>query len=174
MERILSEISESIRGDVSPGYGITNTSVDEIAREVCRNYYLTTCPSRKLLQMELGELPKTFSLILNIGSHFILLHKRDKCFYYIDPVGDRCSDSNIIDFVSSDAKGNKTCFLYNKRQVQSRSSVHCGLYCVLYAQLFDFVQVPFDRIKFQFKKGGGKQNDLNCIDYIVALMKLRT
>jgi len=178
MESLVNNVVlKNLVHDVHPVHGVTNTSIDELAKAVCKNFYKGTLSANKFKEMmhHRERLPEIYTFIVNVGAHFVVLHKRKNCVFYIDPVGEKCLNKDLRAFVTKQLlKYEAPCFLYNKRKIQSLESSHCGLYCVLFSLLFDFCDVPFSQVHFVFTKKPSRENDTRCVEYIEQLLEIQS
>ena len=105
-----------------------------------------------------------FSIIVNIGHHFVTLHVKPSYILYIDSFGQPISDSEILIFLGK--KLTRTPLYYNTRQIQSLYSSHCGIYAIFFILYHD------KRIKspMKFKNHDLLQNDDLCIHHIKSIV----
>jgi hypothetical protein len=103
------------------------------------------------------------------GSHFICIVSSNDSIIYIDPLGLPCLNKYIIAFLI-EAKKN---VLYNSNQIQSRDSVCCGFYVILFALYFD-TKSRQRNMKMTFSQVNLSDNDNICIQYIADIISMRT
>lgn len=148
---------------VSRDWGMTNKTVDYIARLLCPNVYVGLFMPNELQRKK--NVCKPFTMIVNVGRHFVTIYCHDDFVLYMDPFGLPCLQSRVRDYLCSLS----TSLFYNKTRIQHQRSKHCGLYAVLFALYYD---KPDRNIKLKFKDGVNNQsNDRTCLLYLQKLNK---
>lgn len=131
--------------DADIGFGVTNIFINEYlskrSNDFAGTYSCDNIPPHL-------QAVKRFTIICNLskvgqlGSHFVLITSRGMDILYFDPFGRPCSNHDINRFMT----GCRRKIVYNDRQIQSPISTKCGLFCILYAIIFDSSQDKNTRI----------------------------
>ena len=162
LQSAISQLSEN----VSSSWGMTNRLVDQLARSLATRLYrglfipekLTTARTTQLL----SKIP--FTMIVNVGGHFVALYCCKEYVLYFDPFGMPCLQPQVIAFL----RGLKRSVFFSREKIQSVTSKHCGLYAVLFVLYHD---KPRRRFKLKFGRRASKKNDKLCIQYLHKLCK---
>ena len=105
-----------------------------------------------------------FSIIVNIGHHFVTLHVKPTYILYIDSFGQPISNREILDFLGK--KLHHIPLYYNTRQIQSLYSSHCGIYAIFFILYHDKrINLPM-----KFSNQDLLQNDFLCIQHIKSIV----
>jgi len=175
-ERALSRLLRHTRANVHPRQGITARLIAGFARQLCPNHF------RGLF--DIGRLPvrrlaasRRFTVIINLGIHFVVVHATPDTVVYVDPLGDPCQAARARGLVVRCARPRA---LWNAKPIQSRQSVACGLYALLFARCFDTPvdEWPFDassELPLRFSRvrsrSGGRRNDARCVRYLKRFIR---
>lgn len=111
---------------------------------------------------------KNFIIIINIGLHFVTLYAKPKVLIYIDSFGQK-PPSSLHSFLQSCKQKS---VVYNKKQIQSLESTHCGLYAVLYVLLFNAKKSGKKCKSIKFNGNNLLKNDDICIRHIKYYVSL--
>ena len=159
----LYEWLKFINSHIKPDLGITNDFIHDITAEICSKIYQGLYPANEI-PPKLAK--KTdFSIIVNVGRHFVSIIACESYIIYIDPFGIPCLEP----FTATFLKKCKRPILYNKKPIQSVKSKYCGLYAVLFVLYYD---PPIVKIKMKFDNNWEK-NDQRCISYIKKLLIIK-
>lgn len=112
---------------------------------------------------------KCFSIIVNIGYHFISVIAKNQFIIYIDSFGSPAREVNINDFL---LKCERPVF-YNTSQIQSFSSTFCGFYACLFIIFFSKKSENPLKLSFHTDEKKLKMNDALCITYIKILLNVK-
>ena len=156
-KKISKEISEHVDAEI----GVTNEILDEFAKKLCPRLYRGLFNLTDLKNLNICA---PFTIILNVGFHFVCVHTRGKRLLYVDSYGLRCRNKVVCKFLS----GFKIPIVFNKVRLQSPKSKHCGMYALLFAAYLDFPKKPF-KLKFH-TRAAGKKNDELCMVYLDKLV----
>lgn len=126
----------------------------------------------------------TLAIIVNVGAHFVCVIVQSNCLIYIDSFAGPISIS-VISLLSQmasmtlpsvkrkenkgeqrrEGRRRKRKIIYrNKRQLQSFSSTHCGLYAALFATWY--LSSPGNRMTLEFSDDDLLSNDKKCVEYL--------
>lgn len=112
----------------------------------------------------------SFICIVNIGLHFVTLVIKAQSAFYVDTFGMPCP--TLLKLILEESARD---LYYNKKQIQSLSSTHCGLYSCLFALYFDSEGKHFPyALRFERGKRGTARNDKRCITYLKEIARKRT
>lgn len=164
-EQRLRTIKVNLKKHVDKSFGMTNKSVDKLASALCSNYYRGLHMFDKVSALNLSS-KSPWTIIVNVKKHFVTIHMRKQYIFYIDSFGLPC----IIDDVCLFLKKFRRDVFYNKKRIQAVDSMHCGLYALLFALYFDQANIERSRIRLQFNKKAGPDNDRLCVSYLSALI----
>ena len=158
----VENIVKIITSNVSSNEGITNNLINKLCSKVCRYRFkgvftIVNLPPFSILNND------HFTLIINIGAHFISIYSSPNFILYIDPFGLPCLNTQLKLFLLS---ANKKIF-YNKKQIQNKKSQFCGIYAIFFCKYFDEERTQ----KYQFHPSKkSMKNDTLCIKYINKLL----
>lgn len=107
-------------------------------------------------------------LIVNVGAHFVTLVVRSgQCAIYVDSFGLPILHPGVRSYLRRVAPGLPV--YYNKKRIQSASSVHCGLYAALFALHYDGRRRRRgEGLRFAARAASG-ENDALCVRYLKEL-----
>lgn len=137
---------------------LTNNEIEEILRGKMTSFLgvfsCDTIPS-EVNSFQQFSLISNLSKINEVGSHFITIIKNEDNVYFLDPLGLKCSNKNILQkFCNYD-------IWYNVRQIQDFSSDFCAHFCMLFCLDFDHrSKSRFFHTKNLYK------NDKLCLSYL--------
>ncbi len=161
----LQSIINHFKSNVSPEYGATNEIIHRFCERICCNYYegmftAINPPFDYFAQQD------KFTVIVNIGSHFITIYADKNFILYIDPLGISVNtyDKRLIRFL----KKCKRKIFYNTKKIQNFSSMFCGLYAILFCKFFD--EERSNDYKLKFYPNGDIKNDKLCVEYLNKLV----
>ena len=158
--RLHRKISTKIAKHVDADIGMTNVMLNKLARILCPNLYRGLFSVEKLKSISFRP---PFSIIVNVGLHFVTVFVAKNHILYFDSYGKNCIRREMCDFM---AKYNCRIY-YNKSKLQKRTSTHCGLYALLFAAYVDLTTKPFE---LYFYKRAGKKNDELCKMYLQKIV----
>jgi hypothetical protein len=155
------KISKEVKDHVDEHIGVTNEILDEFARKLCPRLYKGLFnPSTNLLRLNICA---PFTIILNVGFHFVCVHTTGKKVFYIDSYGLMCRNRVVWKFL----RQFKIPIVINRARLQSPKSRHCGMYALLFATYLDLPKKPF---KLKFHNRARKKNDQLCMLYLDKLV----
>lgn len=150
--------------------GLSNTVINDLLNlsGISSKYFKGVFPYDNLPE-NISQLDN-FSIIVNIGLHFVTIYAEEKFVYYIDSLGGSINNVHVKSFLCS---GLKRPIYFNKRQIQSLMSSHCGLYTALYILFMEGSKrekklLSIKKLKF-FSSGDLLRNDKLCVKYIKIL-----
>jgi hypothetical protein len=116
-------------------------------------------------------LPPSLASLASNNGHFVLITTNKTDIFYCDPFGGKCPEPRVRAFLKAfrppgiayhkEAK-------YLKKRIQSPTSVHCGLYALLFAMARE---ANLEVSDFPFATRFHEQNDKKCVEYINLMMK---
>jgi hypothetical protein len=119
-------------------YGLTNEYVENLGKKICGKHFLGTFPCDILPKCRRKE---KFSLIINLskhntnGSHFIAIFADNNIFLFFDPLGNTCTNKDILNFIHVNRKNRKLKQKFAK--IQSENSIFCGYFCLAFLLNFE-------------------------------------
>ena len=198
-ERRLEELVAYVSSETHPGLGMTNELLDNLARQLCPLLFRGVLLSGELLSSKgrsiIGALSRRpphrrrFTLIVNLGSHFVTLHVAGETALYADSLGRPCSDPSVFRFVEraaarltprrrrASSSSPAIRLLYNTRPIQGRRSIYCGLYALLFARCLESPvgEWPGEGGRLRFgepsPEGSSERNDQLCVKYLREFCK---
>lgn len=145
--------------------GLSNEIVHKLAKILCPCLYKGFFNWYELTNIKCKTITYPFTIIVNTVHHFVTIHSRKDYILYLDSYGQPCTNSTVRNFLRR-CKNMKV--LYNTMRIQSKNSMHCGLYALLFAMYYDDPSQPF-LLKFSSK--ASKKNDKLCVEYLQRLCK---
>lgn len=167
---ISEKVAELVKEHVSKDWGMTNDMVNDIAMALCPNLYKGLYMPEHLLRISMAgnilqqQQQQPFTMIINVGKHFVTVVSHEKYVLYLDPFGIPCMQPQVRQFL----RGLHSKIFYNKTQIQQLKSKHCGLYAVLFALYYD---VPARSTRLKFDENASEKNDKLCTVYLHKLNK---
>ncbi|MCG8668779.1 MAG: hypothetical protein MI867_05155, partial [Pseudomonadales bacterium] len=139
-----------------------------LAKKLCPNLYAGLFMPSELKSTHVSRLRRrrAFNCILNVGQHFVTVVARPGYLLYLDSFGLPALHKDVINFLHSLSSSRE--IFQNKKQIQRGSSMHCGLYALLFTCYFDKPQQSF---RLHFTKMPGPRNDALCVDYLEKLVQ---
>lgn len=168
-DEISEKIASLLKDHVSKDWGMTNDMVNYIAMTLCSTLYKGLYMPKHLLRISMAGniLQRPFTMIINVGKHFVTVVCHKNYVLYLDPFGMPCLQPEVRRFL----QGLRSKIFYNKTQIQQLKSKHCGLYAVLFALYYD---VPSRELRLKFHKNASEKNDKLCTVYLHKLMNKAT
>ena len=165
MQSIVDQLSDHVSAD----WGMTNDLVNHLASSLAPRLYrglflpeeLPTKLSSKSAYL-LKDRP--FTIIVNVGGHFVGVYCADQYTIYFDPFGLPCMQTQLKQFL----RKLKQPVFFSKKKIQTISSKHCGLYAVLFVLYHD---KPKRTFKMQFGRRAGLKNDKLCVQDLHKLCR---
>ena len=128
------------------------------------------------LPLHLPSIKKNFSIIINVGHHFVFLYWSPLEVFYIDSLGRAITHEKVQAFINNHVDIEKCSVFYNTAHVQSQLSTHCGWYTILFTLYVDRCAARqtgkhFDRFtQLRFYSHSLLRNDDLCMQYIEKLL----
>lgn len=119
----------------------------------------------------LKQLPN-FSIIVNVGAHFVAIYATPQYILYLDPFGTPIMQANIVHTLTSEEYDRP--IFTNCRQVQALDSTHCGLFSCLFVLHLETkrLQTPFYKdVQLKFVSKNLTKNDFLCIKYLKRIIR---
>ena len=161
MNKIRQNIYKETLRHVDHDIGMTNVMLNRMAKRLCPNLYRGLYTMYKLKSISFRP---PFSIIVNVGQHFVTAYVTKEYILYFDSYGRKCCiTEEMCDFLT---KYNCPVY-YNKSKLQSATSTHCGLYALLFAAYVDLARKPFELF---FYTRAGKKNDELCKLYLQKIV----
>ena len=167
------KLSRLVNNNVDPERGVTNRTIDNFCRELCPQLYHGTFPADRIPPSLSNSdvTAENFSLIINVGGHFVTVVNQPDFILYIDPFGLPCLDPQAHAFLqlcvdNSRSSSVKQVF-YNVNKIQNFRSRYCGLYAILFALYFD---TPRENYKLRFEKNEQISNNKKFMKYIQEMI----
>lgn len=119
---------------------------------------------------------RNFSIIVNVGMHFVTLFSEGDLVYYVDSLGLPVWREELKNFIL-ERFPHKRRYCYNPRQIQDWNSSHCGLYAALFTVYLEKYcrgrrrGGTRPRLKFHRRKKLLPLNDALCVKYIKNMCK---
>ncbi len=165
----MQAVLESVRTHVSPRKGITNVMLDSMARGMNLKLYRGLFNARELATEKTDfDHSSRFTIIINVGRHFVCVHNCGDKLLYLDSYGVSCLNPLVCDYLLQHF-GKKTPIYYNKLAIQTLDSTFCGLYCLLFALYLD-KRSNQSKVCLRFTKEPSRRNDRLCMQYMKCLM----
>lgn len=113
---------------------------------------------------------ENFSIIVNVGFHFVAICVYDSFVLYIDPLGSPVPFlPELILFLTNLKKP----IFFNRKQIQSKKSSHCGFFSCLFCIYFEYnLMNEQTHLTLSFHKKELITNDELCISYINRLYEI--
>jgi RNase P protein component len=146
--------------------GLTNEYVEQIGKKILGRSFLGTFPCD--IQPNVKN-KKEFSIIFNLskhntkGTHFIAVYADKENIFYFDPLGHKCDNNDILNFLEKNRR--KRQLRAKFRKIQSCESIFCGFFCLAFL-LSRKRKLPMSKFFKNFQKTNLKQNDQNVINFI--------
>lgn len=176
---IFSLLQKSVKSHVDRDAGISNKLLNRFARQLCSKdfcgvYSADTIPVRYLAGR--GR----FIVIINLAErrgmghnipvgHFVTICADTTRIQYLDPFGLPVFQPKVVSFLELCRRP----VYENQQQIQTLTSVYCGMYCLLFSLYLDRGRnrrPPQFKLSFHKRKGKLKQNDALCISYLKRLI----
>lgn len=164
-KQYVKEVSQIFKYNANKNWGLTNKIVNKYAKFFCSKKYKGVFMPENVMQIPITN--QSFSIIANVGKHFVAIIVRKKYILYIDSYGKPCKQPSFQKFLKALQKP----IFYNDKQIQSVTSMYCGLYAVLFCIYYD---KSTRKTRLIFKKNPGKVNDKLCLQYIRKLIQIPT
>ena len=164
--RELMRISNVFSDHVSE-FGMSNALLDAFARQLCPNYYRGVVSAWRLRECNFR---KPFTIICNIGLHFVTIHAGTGLTLYMDSYGKQCKLPSMLKFLTR--MGKPVCF--NERRIQLATSQYCGLYALLFAAYTDLKDAGALPFRLAFSNRACLKNDKLCKMYLHKLLNYLT
>jgi len=148
--------------------GLTNQYVEELGKKLIGKNFLGTFPCDIHPNVKKKNV---FYLVFNLskhdtkGSHFIAVFADNKNLMYFDPLGHKCKNKDILQFLAITKKKRK--LKTNFPKIQSCSSIFCGFFCIAFL-LSRYHKDPLHTFFRQFKQKNLLLNDKTVIDFITG------
>ena len=113
--------------------GLTNQYVEELGKKILGKHFLGTFPCD--LQ-PIVDNKKMFSLVFNVskhdskGSHFIEIFADENNLLYFDPLGHKCENTDILQFMKKVKSKRRLRTKFQK--IQDCNSIFCGFFCIAF------------------------------------------
>lgn len=166
---VMNKVQKLLKSHVSQEWGITNDLVQDIAATLCPGdtYKGLYMPDQLSRIVSMKSVHRPFTLIVNVGRHFVTIYCHDNYVLYLDPYGIPCVQPHVRQFLNVLSPN----IFFNETKIQTVRSKHCGLYAILFAQYYD---VPLRDFKLKFiRNPENDENDDRCIFYLHKLNKDR-
>lgn len=159
----INHIVNIVTSNVDKNIGVTNELIDSLCKDLSPRLYKGLYTSITPPTNQLSKL-NSFTIIINVGGHFVTIYAKENFLIYIDPFGLPCFCKSILNFMQNC----KRPIFRNNLAVQSFKSKYCGLFAILFVIFFDKPQnkliLKFHPSKFLFK------NDSLCLSYLKKLI----
>jgi hypothetical protein len=162
---VSKEIAHLLRSHVNKEWGMTNDLVHYLANALCPNLYKGLYTPNQLLPFLLQGRKSTarpFTMIVNVGRHYVTVYCHKDYVLYLDPFGKPCVQPTVRHVLQNLSAP----LFYNKTRIQCKSSNHCGLYAILFACYYDRAR----KRKLKFYDRASKKNDKLCVLYLHRLL----
>lgn len=163
----LSLVAKNVRENISPNKGVSNVLVNNLANLLCEKYYHGVFSADDIPAKRLAK-EKYFCIIVNLATkvepvgHFVTIGGTPSKITYIDPYGFPCTQPHVVSFLQSCRRSVKV----NRKQVQHKKSVYCGLFAILFAKRMDYEAITGQKLLFRFYSTNRKRNDALCMKYL--------
>jgi len=113
--------------------GLTNQYVEELGKKILGKHFLGTFPCDI---QPIVDKKKIFSLVFNLskhdskGSHFITIFADENNLLYFDPLGHKCENADILQFMTKVRSKRKMRTKFQK--IQDCNSIFCGFFVLLF------------------------------------------
>ena len=176
---ILSKLQKSVKSHAKKSVGISNKLLARFARQLCSKdfcgvFSADTIPIRYLagrgrfiIVVNLAE-RRGMGYDIPVG-HFVTICADTRRIQYLDPFGLPVFHPKVISFLELCRRP----VYENRQQIQTLTSVYCGMYCLLFSLYLDRVrnrQPPNFQLTFYKRRAKLKQNDALCISYLKRLI----
>jgi hypothetical protein len=163
------QIARLFSRHVGRDWGMTNELVDYIAGRLCSHRYKGLYTPLQLQQSKKTRLlekatKRPFTLICNVGRHFVCIFCTNQYLLYMDPFGKKCVQRQVRKFIHRLSRN----VFYNHTPIQWITSNHCGLYAILFTLYFDRDRQDV-RLQFEPASNNGR-NDQLCNMYLQLLL----
>ena len=169
----LKKIRDDARRHVSRKRGVSNTFLNRLCRLAATGPSFYGVHSADYIPPRLGARAR-FIFIVNLGTrrgvrgrlpvgHFVAVVGFSDSVLYLDSYGLPCVQRNVLEFL-------RTCrrpVYFNRLQIQSYDSAHCGFYAALFALYFDGEY----KFRMRFDKKRLFDNDKKCFAYLYRILE---
>ena len=113
--------------------GLTNQYVEELGKKILGKHFLGTFPCDI---QPIVDNKKMFSLVFNLsrhdskGSHFIAIFADENNLLYFDPLGHKCENTDILQFMKKVKSKRRLRTKFQK--IQDCNSIFCGFFCIAF------------------------------------------
>ena len=166
-KEIVKFLSSQLKQHVNENWGMTNSILNDLAETLCPRLYAGMYAPHQLKSSRLRTRTKPYTLIVNVGNHFVSIYVSKTVALYVDSYGMRIFRPKVREFL----KSLEVPVFFNDRQLQSGHSKYCGLYALLFCMYFECYSNRSMQTYFNFHKLAGPGNDRLCIAYIKKLIK---
>jgi len=147
--------------------GLTNQYVEELGKKILGKHFLGTFPCDI---QPIVDKKKIFSLVFNLskhdskGSHFIAIFADENNLLYFDPLGHKCENTDILQFMTKVRSKRKMRTKFQK--IQDCNSIFCGFFCIAFL-LSRHKNESLSNFFKHFSKQKLIKNDVLVIKYIL-------
>lgn len=147
--------------------GLTNQYVEELGKKILGKHFLGTFPCDI---QPIVDKKKIFSLVFNLskhdskGSHFIAIFADENNLLYFDPLGHKCENTDILQFMTKVRSKRKMRTKFQK--IQDCNSIFCGFFCIAFL-LSRHKNESLTNFFKHFSKQKLIKNDVLVIKYIL-------
>ena len=147
--------------------GLTNQYVEELGKQILGKHFLGTFPCDI---QPIVDKKKIFSLVFNLskhdskGSHFIAIFADENNLLYFDPLGHKCENADILQFMTKVRSKRKMRTKF--RKIQDCDSIFCGFFCIAFL-LSRHKNESLTNFFKHFSKQKLIKNDVFVIKYIL-------
>jgi hypothetical protein len=122
------------------------------------------------------DIPPNFAIIFNLahhdefGSHFIAVARTNRKVTYFDSFGEPCRNAHILSFLHTLSDN---AVVYNKRPIQHKTSIYCGLFCLYFLCICFLQRKPLQTFQSTFNPHRLKLNDKLVVRAILTFVNKR-
>ena len=117
------------------------------------------------LPLKIGKMSE-FSLIVNVGMHFVSIYGTKQFILYIDPYGLPMMQKQMREYFSVRDIFSRPIY-FNPKQIQDTLSTHCAMFCTLFVLHLEAKRLPnlfpsYQNERLIFSGKDLKKNDTIC------------
>jgi len=174
----VSNLTDRIRNAVGPKKGMRNDVIGRFCKLACSDNFRGVYPVDRLPHKITAR--PSFIIIVNLGrvdgkkrffgdtalppGHFVTVIATPSSVHYIDPFGLPVQSDLMSKFLYYCNRRIRV----NRKQIQSKKSNYCGLYCILFACYADGLGNDL-KLEFFINKESLKRNDALCSKYLIRM-----
>jgi hypothetical protein len=146
--------------------GLTNIQLEKLGKKILGSSFLGVYPSDSMPKI---TNIKNNSIIFNLskhtepGTHYVAVFLNNNAIFYFDSYGKPLTNPHI----KKNLRKINIPIFYQKRSIQHKDSIFCGLYALAYLKSTQKKQKPPNHFYSMFLNPPKKQNDKIVTDYLL-------